>query len=165
MNRSISSVVPVSSYTNEFSVASIVRAPKAAASRMRFDPVIALADDLHEAQLALHRIAREREIDDPVHWHEPLELALDLLDDAVGAGGHDGDARDMRLVLRLGDRQALDVVAAARNRPAMRARTPGSLSTTTASVWRLMGSTRVGWVMGVHLRMVLEFPDAQAALR
>ena len=47
----------------------------------RLDPMVALADDLDEAQLALDRLAGQRQVDDPVHRHEPLELALDLLDD------------------------------------------------------------------------------------
>src|SRR4051812_31239540 len=77
-------------------------------------PVLAGADDLEERELALDRLALDRQIVDPVHGHEPLELALDLLDHSVGARGHDGDARDVLLVLGLGDGQALDVVAAAR---------------------------------------------------
>ena len=46
--------------------------------------------------------------------HEPAELGLDLVDDRLGAGGDDGDARAVLVVLDLGDRQALDIVAAAR---------------------------------------------------
>ena len=38
----------------------------------------------------------------------------DLLDDLRRAGGDDGDARKMRLVRHLGDRQAFDVIAASR---------------------------------------------------
>jgi hypothetical protein len=34
-------------------------------------------------------------IADPVHRHQPVELRLDLIDHRVGAGRHDGDARDV----------------------------------------------------------------------
>ena len=140
MKRSTSSVAPVSSNTNEVSVASRVRALKAPGEPHRLDAVVALADDLDEAQLALDRLALDRQVDDPVHRHEPRELALDLLDHGVRAGGHDGDARDVLLVLGLGDRQALDVVAAARRtcrrcaraRPARCRRSPRACAGSTA---------------------------------
>ena len=48
-----------------------------------------------------------------VDRHEPVELLLDLLDHHRRAGGDDGDARQVRAVLGLRHRQALDVVAAA----------------------------------------------------
>src|SRR6516165_5196978 len=44
------------------------------------DPVLALAGDLDEGEFALDGLALDREIAHAVHWHETLELALDLLD-------------------------------------------------------------------------------------
>ena len=52
-------------------MASRVRALKAAGEPQRLDAVVAGADDLDEAQLALDRLALDRQVDDPVHRHEP----------------------------------------------------------------------------------------------
>ena len=49
-----------------------------------------------------------------MHRHEPQQLRLDLFDDHRRAGGDDGDAREVVDAVGLGDGQALDVVAAAR---------------------------------------------------
>ncbi len=49
-----------------------------------------------------------------MHRHQPLEMRLDLLDHARRPGCDDRDSRDMRLVMRLRDGQALDIVATAR---------------------------------------------------
>ena len=48
-----------------------------------------------------------------MHRHQPIELVLDLLDHHRRAAGDDGDAREMLLVLGLGDGERVDVVAAA----------------------------------------------------
>ena len=48
------------------------------------------------------------------HRHEAVELVLDLLDHHRRAARDDGDAAAMAFGVGLGDRQAFDVVAAAR---------------------------------------------------
>ena len=70
MKRSISSVV-AGEFVDERVQRRVHRArAEGGGEAHRLDPVIALADDLHEAELALHRIAREREIDDSMHRHQ-----------------------------------------------------------------------------------------------
>jgi hypothetical protein len=57
-------------------------------------------------------VRRHRQVDHPVHRHDALELVLDLFQHMRRAARHDGDARQMLLVLGLRDRQAVDIVAA-----------------------------------------------------
>src|SRR5262249_47809725 len=78
----------------------------------RLHAVIALAAHLDHGELALDVRPRHRHVDHAVHRHEPIELALDLLDHHGRAAGHDGDARKMLLVLGFGDGERFDVVAA-----------------------------------------------------
>ncbi|MNY49006.1 hypothetical protein D3C86_1843900 [compost metagenome] len=74
---------------------------------------------LDERQLALDRAVMAKragthgEIDDPVDRNQPLELVLDLVEHVRRAAGDDGDAREMRLMFRFRNGQALDVVASA----------------------------------------------------
>src|SRR5262249_30314611 len=51
------------------------------------------------------------------HLHQPLELVADLLDHHRRPRGDDGDAREVLLVLGLGDRERVDVVPASREQP------------------------------------------------
>jgi hypothetical protein len=51
---------------------------------------------------------------DLAHLDDAAQLRLDLVDDLRRAGGHDRDARQVALVIGLGHRERLDVVAAAR---------------------------------------------------
>ncbi len=46
--------------------------------------------------------------------HEALELMADLLDHLRRSRSDDGDARQVRFVRHLGDREALDIEAARR---------------------------------------------------
>ncbi len=77
----------------------------------RLSPVLG---NLHQRHFAFQRRAFDGEVGDAVHRHQALQLVLDLLDDHRRAGGHDGDAREVLRGIDLGHRQALDVVAAAR---------------------------------------------------
>ena len=60
------------------------------------------------------RTRRDGEVENAVDGHDPVELAFELLDDVRRATRDDGDAREVLGMLRLGDGQALDVVAPAR---------------------------------------------------
>ncbi len=66
--------------------------------------------EFQQHELALEMLAGGHVLD-PHHIDELVQLIDDLLDDGIGAGGHHGDARH-RGVVRRGDRQGLDVVAA-----------------------------------------------------
>ena len=114
MNCSILEVRPVISNTKCSVEASITLARKISAMPQRLDALVALARHFDQRQLALQRLAEHRQIDDAVHIHQPLELALDLRQHLRRAGGDDGEARQMLLVLGLRHRQAIDVVATAR---------------------------------------------------
>ena len=90
-----------------------------------------------------------------VHRHHALELVLDLLEHHRRAFGDDREAREMLLVLGLGDRQALDVVAAAREQAgdARRARPARCRPGSTACARRgspssPRGSRRSRWLSG-----------------
>jgi hypothetical protein len=65
----------------------------------------------------LDRDAFDREVGDGMDRHQPLELMLNLLDHHGRAGGDDGDARQMRLVLGLRHGERLDIVAASSEQP------------------------------------------------
>src|SRR5690606_30569241 len=75
-------------------------------------PLLAVARDLDQGELALDVRALQGQIGDPVHGHQLVEQRLDLLDHRGGAGGHDVDARQAARAVDLGDGQAVDVVAA-----------------------------------------------------
>ena len=94
-------------------MASITVARKASAKPKRLDPVLAVAGDLDQRQLALERPALRGEVGDRMDRHQALKLVLDLGQHHRRAGGHDGDPRQVLGVLGLRDGQALDVVAAA----------------------------------------------------
>ncbi len=81
--------------------------------RSDFDALLARPHHLDQRQLTLERHALEREVS-ARRWMgtRTLELMLDLLDDRRRSARHDGDARQMLLVLRLRHREAVDVVAA-----------------------------------------------------
>ena len=83
----------------------------------RLDPVVALAAHLDHRELALDRRAGLGQVDHALHRHQPLELMADLLDHHRRAGGDDGDAREVLLVLGLRDREAVDIVAARGEQP------------------------------------------------
>ena len=78
------------------------------------DALLARSRHLDHGKLAGERIALHREIGHRMHRNHAVELVLDLLDHRRCAAGHDGDARDVLFMLRLGDGERLDVVAAAR---------------------------------------------------
>src|SRR5882757_7975186 len=78
----------------------------------RLDAVLAGRAQFHHRQLALDRAPGQRHVDHAVHRNHAVELVLDLLDHHRRAGGDDGDARDVLLVLGLRNRETLDVVAA-----------------------------------------------------
>ena len=85
--------------------------PENLGNPQRFDALFALAGHLDQRQFALQGHALVGEIAYPVDGHQPLQLMLDLLDYVRGAARDDGDARQMLLMLRLGHRQTVDVVA------------------------------------------------------
>ena len=138
MKRSTSSVVP-GQLEDEGgqSVASTVRAPKAEASRIastRCSPLPSTFTSASSRSIALPWTVRSTHA---VDRDQPLELALDLLQDRVRAGRHDGDAREVLLVLGLRDREALDVVAAAGEQPRDAREHARLVVDDTASVWRV----------------------------
>ena len=65
----------------------------------RLDALFPAAANLDQRKLALHGVALERQIPNPVHRNEPLELMLDLLDHRRRPRCDDGDAADVLLVL------------------------------------------------------------------
>ena len=114
MKVSILEALPVTSNTKCSVEVSITLARKISASRsasMRFSP---LPCTFTSASSRSSELALARQIAHAMHRHQPFELMLDLLDDGGRAARDDGDARDVLLVLGLGHRQAVDVVAARR---------------------------------------------------
>ena len=83
----------------------------------RLDAVVAAAAHLHHREFPLDRAAGDRHVDDAIDRHHAVELVLDLLDHHRRARGDDGDAGEVFLALGLGDRETLDVVAAAGEQP------------------------------------------------
>src|SRR5215468_1134366 len=81
------------------------------------DALLAGPHNLDERELPFQRLTGHCQIDHAVHVDQPFELALDLSQDHWRAGGDDREAREVFLVLRLGDRQTVDVVAATREQP------------------------------------------------
>src|SRR4029450_12735231 len=79
----------------------------------RLHAVLPLAAHLDHGEFALDVRSGYGHVDDAVHRHEPVELILDLLDHHRRAARHDSDAREVLLVLGFGDRERIDVVAAA----------------------------------------------------
>ena len=118
-NWSIFDDLPVISKMKCSIVASTTLAWKASARRSVSARLLAAAGDLDQRHFALDRpflaefAGPHRQIDDAVNRHDALELRLDLLQHLRRAARDDGDARQMRLMLGLRDRQALDIVAAA----------------------------------------------------
>ena len=87
---------------------------------MRFSPVPATLTSASSRSSGLSWLrcrASDGEIGDAVHRDQPVELVPDLLQHRARAGRHDGDARQVLLVLRLRYGEALDVVAAAGEKP------------------------------------------------
>ena len=83
----------------------------------RLDQPLAVARHLDQRQLALDVRPLGGEVLDPLHRHQLGEQRLDLLDDELAAGGDDVDARQAAHLVDLRYRQALDIVAAAREQP------------------------------------------------
>src|SRR4029077_2738086 len=83
----------------------------------RLDTRFTPSRDLDQRQLALDIGAFVGQIVHLAHRHEARELRLDLLDNHPRAGGDDGDPRQVRGLVDLGDRQALDIVAASGKQP------------------------------------------------
>src|SRR5215471_21870553 len=81
------------------------------------DSLLAGAHNLDKRELPLQRLTGHRQIEHAVHVDQPFELVFDLSQDHWRAGGDDREAREMLLVLCLGHRQAVDVVAATREQP------------------------------------------------
>ena len=52
-----------------------------------------------------------------MHRHHAAQLRFDLHDHGGRAGGHHGDARAVAFMVNLGDSQAFDIVATAREQP------------------------------------------------
>ena len=88
----------------------------------RLHAVLAFAAHLDHGELALQRRTGRGQIDDAVHRHQPVELILDLLDHHRRAAGDDGDARQVLLVLGLGDGER--VRCCSRGRRTARSRAP-----------------------------------------
>ena len=80
----------------------------------RLHPLLAVAGDLDQRELALDMRPLDGQIGDLVDRHELVEQRLDLLDHLRGAGGHDVDPRAAARAVDLRYGQAVDVVAAAR---------------------------------------------------
>src|ERR1700732_1022559 len=79
--------------------------------------ILPLSRDLDHREFPLDGIAPQCQISDLVDRHEPLQLMADLLDRLRWPGSDDCDARKMLGMGALGDRQALDVIAAAGKQP------------------------------------------------
>ncbi len=77
-----------------------------------FDPLGARAAHLDQGQFALDAQRVARHVAHLARRNHLGELGADLVEHVVGAGRHDGDAARMRPPVGLGDREALDVVAA-----------------------------------------------------
>ena len=77
-----------------------------------FDALLAFARDFDERELTLDGLAADSEVGDAVHRHQSIELIADLRQHHRGAGRDDGEAREASCFVRLGDGQALDIVAA-----------------------------------------------------
>ena len=104
---------PVSSNTKLSAVVSMTRARKMSATRSASTRSAPAPFDLRPAPArAPPPPGRRRRPATLRDLHHPLELRLDLRQDAGRAAGDDGDARGVGRVVGLGHRQALDIVAA-----------------------------------------------------
>ena len=88
--------------------------PEGVAEPQRLGPVLAAAPHLDHGELALDERLLDRQVVDLVHGNEPLELVADLLDGLARARGHDGNAGQVLGMRHFGNRETLDIVAAAR---------------------------------------------------
>ena len=119
MNCSILATAPVISKMKVLGVGVDHLGAKGLGEAQRLDAVVAGSRDLDQRQLARQRLVLSefpgphRKIDDPMNRHDAFELMLDLLQHMRRTARHHGDARQVLLVLGLGDGEALDVVAAA----------------------------------------------------
>ena len=58
-------------------------------------------------------VAFDGQVMDLMNWHQAIQLGFDLLNHHGCSAGHDGDSRQLVLVVDLGHRQAGDIIAAA----------------------------------------------------
>ena len=170
MNCSILGTAPVSSKMKCSVLASTTLGAKRFGQPQRFDPRISRPGDLDQSEFTRDRLVLtkfpcpERQIDDAMDRHDALELMADLLQHMWRAARDDGDARQMLVMLGLGDCQALDVVAAAGKQPddtRQHARLVVNQHRQRAcfGALRLLGDEiggTCGLLMGVHFSLVSE---------
>ena len=114
MKASSSSEVPVTSNTKRARHAVDQPRMHEVGEAQRPDQPLAVAGHLDQRQLALDVRPLGGQVLDPLHRHQLRQQRLDLLDDELAAGGDDVDARQAAHLVDLRYRQALDIVAAAR---------------------------------------------------
>src|SRR5690606_23221594 len=82
-------------------------------------PVFTRPDNLDQRHFALDRSllseipCTNRQVNDPMDGHDALQLRLDLLEHDRRSSRDNRDAREMRFMLGLRNRQTFDIVAAA----------------------------------------------------
>ena len=91
--------------------------PERVRQPQRLRPVRPGADDFDHRQLPRQMRSLPAQIRQAMHWHQAVELGLDLLDHHLGSGSDDVDAAARAGFVHRGHGEAVDVVAPAGEQP------------------------------------------------